>query len=226
MQLFRSVFPANYVVRVSADNNVSSDLELAPPAVDSDNLALAKASRGEEEGIGDGGSGSAGHALEKGGALALEKGDDRERSIYDGPYEVANADLALEELIGMGGFGEVYRARWRSALVAVKKISYTPVASVDPSHLSPYADPKLRSLVESLRQEANLFWMCAHRNIVRLRGVCLQPPNLCLVMEFASGGSLTKSYTLILLYICSIIILGCIIQYILTYVRVQYCSFL
>ena len=34
--------------------------------------------------------------------------------------------------------------------------------------------------------------MCAHRNIVRLRGVCLQPPNLCLVMEFASGGSLTR----------------------------------
>lgn len=194
------VFPANYVVRVSADagNNQSSDLELAAPANDSDNSASAPAKASGKESSASH-SHSHSRTLEKVNAdsdaadVEVEAGArERERSIYEGPYEVSYADLELEELIGMGGFGEVYRARWRSSLAAVKKISYTPVAAVDPNHLTPEADPKLRSLVESLRQEANLFWMCAHRNIVRLRGVCLQPPNLCLVMEFASGGSLNR----------------------------------
>lgn len=32
-----------------------------------------------------------------------------------------------------------------------------------------------------------------HRNIVRLKGVCLKPPHLCIVQEFASGGAMSKA---------------------------------
>lgn len=32
-----------------------------------------------------------------------------------------------------------------------------------------------------------------HRNIVELKGCCLTPPNLCLVQEFAAGGSMTRA---------------------------------
>ena len=42
-------------------------------------------------------------------------------------------------------------------------------------------------------QEAKLFWLLKHENIViALKGVCLVEPNLCLVMEYARGGSLSR----------------------------------
>ncbi|XP_030412768.1 mitogen-activated protein kinase kinase kinase 21 isoform X3 [Gopherus evgoodei] len=46
---------------------------------------------------------------------------------------------------------------------------------------------------ESVRQEAKLFSMLKHPNIIELHGVCLREPNLCLVMEFARGGSLNRA---------------------------------
>lgn len=41
-------------------------------------------------------------------------------------------------------------------------------------------------------QEAKLFCTLNHPNIVSLRGVCIQPPKFCLVMEYAIGGSLNR----------------------------------
>uniref|UniRef100_A0A8D2LRW2 Mitogen-activated protein kinase kinase kinase 10 n=1 Tax=Varanus komodoensis TaxID=61221 RepID=A0A8D2LRW2_VARKO len=40
--------------------------------------------------------------------------------------------------------------------------------------------------------EARLFAMLRHPNIIALRAVCLVPPNLCLVMEYARGGALSR----------------------------------
>lgn len=34
--------------------------------------------------------------------------------------------------------------------------------------------------------------MLKHPNIIALRGVCLKEPTLCLIMEFARGGSLNR----------------------------------
>lgn len=46
--------------------------------------------------------------------------------------------------------------------------------------------------LENVRQEAKLFWLLKHENIVQLEGVCLKMPNMCLVMEYARGGSLNR----------------------------------
>uniref|UniRef100_A0A6M2DSG4 mitogen-activated protein kinase kinase kinase n=1 Tax=Xenopsylla cheopis TaxID=163159 RepID=A0A6M2DSG4_XENCH len=95
------------------------------------------------------------------------------------PQEIDFNELQLQEVIGVGGFGKVYRGFWNNQEVAVK------AARQD-------ADEDISMTIDSVRQEAKLFWLLKHENIVSLRGVCLQVPNLCLVMEYARGGSLNR----------------------------------
>ncbi|XP_020669020.3 mitogen-activated protein kinase kinase kinase 11 [Pogona vitticeps] len=97
----------------------------------------------------------------------------------EGPPEADFRDLRLEEVIGVGGFGKVYRGSWRGQLVAVK------AARQDP-------DEDIGTTAERVRQEARLFAMLRHPNIITLKAVCLQEPNLCLVMEYAAGGPLSR----------------------------------
>ncbi|KAM9777976.1 mitogen-activated protein kinase kinase kinase 9 [Neosynchiropus ocellatus] len=95
-------------------------------------------------------------------------------------HHIDFSELTLEEIIGVGGFGKVYRALWHGAEVAVK------AARRDP-------DEDAAQTLESVRQEAKLFAMLTHPNIMALLGVCLQEPNLCLVMEYARGGPLNRA---------------------------------
>ncbi|XP_058015899.1 mitogen-activated protein kinase kinase kinase 11 [Ahaetulla prasina] len=95
------------------------------------------------------------------------------------PPEADFRDLTLEEVIGVGGFGKVYRGSWKGQLVAVK------AARQDP-------DEDISTTAERVRQEARLFAMLKHPNIIALKAVCLQGPNLCLVMEYAAGGPLSR----------------------------------
>lgn len=95
------------------------------------------------------------------------------------PVEIDFKELDLEEVIGVGGFGKVYRGFWHDQEVAVKAARQNPDEDID-------------STLENVRQEAKLFWLLNNENIVSLIGVCLQKPNLCLVMEYARGGSLNK----------------------------------
>uniref|UniRef100_A0A3Q3D8F1 Mitogen-activated protein kinase kinase kinase n=1 Tax=Hippocampus comes TaxID=109280 RepID=A0A3Q3D8F1_HIPCM len=100
--------------------------------------------------------------------------------VSECPLEVDFSELLLEEVIGAGGFGKVYKGIWQGEEVAVK------AARQDP-------DEDISVTAESVRQEARLFWMLRHPNIIALRGVCLREPNLCLVMEYARGGALNRS---------------------------------
>lgn len=100
--------------------------------------------------------------------------------VGDCPLEIDFTELLLEEVIGAGGFGKVYKGVWRREEVAVK------AARQDP-------DEDISATAESVRQEARLFWMLRHPNIISLRGVCLREPNLCLVMEYARGGALNRA---------------------------------
>ncbi|XP_014615638.1 PREDICTED: mitogen-activated protein kinase kinase kinase 11-like isoform X2 [Polistes canadensis] len=106
---------------------------------------------------------------------------DRVSSVIDKvqPIEIDFEELQLEEVIGVGGFGKVYRGFWQKHEVAVK------AARQDP-------DEEPSVILENVRQEAKLFWLLKHENIVQLEGVCLKMPNMCLVMEYARGGSLNR----------------------------------
>ncbi|KAF4111728.1 hypothetical protein G5714_008759 [Onychostoma macrolepis] len=96
------------------------------------------------------------------------------------PETVDFSDLSLEEVIGVGGFGKVYRGTWKGELVAVK------AARQDP-------DEDISVTAQNVQNEARLFAMLRHPNIIALKGVCLQEPNLCLIMEYASGGALSRA---------------------------------
>ncbi|XP_011333896.1 mitogen-activated protein kinase kinase kinase 11 isoform X2 [Ooceraea biroi] len=106
---------------------------------------------------------------------------DRVSSVIDKvqPVEIDFEELQLEEVIGVGGFGKVYRGFWKKREVAVKAARQD--AGEEPS-----------VTLENVRQEAKLFWLLKHENIVQLEGVCIKMPNMCLVMEYARGGSLNR----------------------------------
>jgi mitogen-activated protein kinase kinase kinase 9 len=93
------------------------------------------------------------------------------------------SELKLEEVIGIGGFGKVYRGFWNQKEVAIKAARHDQ-------------DDDMNVILANVRQEAKLFWLLNHANIVKIFGVCLESPNLCLVMEYASGGSLNRALTL------------------------------
>lgn len=102
--------------------------------------------------------------------------------VPSSPVHIPFSELVLEEIIGVGGFGKVYRGTWKDQEVAVK------AARQDP-------DEDITATAASVKQEAKLFSMLQHPNIIKLEGVCLDEPNLCLVMEYARGGTLNRALT-------------------------------
>jgi tRNA A-37 threonylcarbamoyl transferase component Bud32 len=95
------------------------------------------------------------------------------------PFEIDFNELDIREVIGVGGFGKVYHGIWQGQDVAIKAARHE-------------TDELLSSAVENIRQEAKLFWLLDHCNVISLKGVCLHEPNVCLVMEYAHGGSLNR----------------------------------
>ena len=45
---------------------------------------------------------------------------------------------------------------------------------------------------DRILQEGRLFWLLKHENIILLHGICLEEPNMCLIMEYARGGPLNR----------------------------------
>lgn len=105
--------------------------------------------------------------------------DNGQRSSLSEPLEIDFQEIDLIDVIGVGAFGKVYRAVWREEEVAVK------VARTE--NYQDYTE-----IVEDVKKEAKLFSIFRHRNIVGLFGVCLKEPNLCLVLEYARGGALSR----------------------------------
>lgn len=103
---------------------------------------------------------------------------ERHSACFEIPYEELEF---LGEQIGRGGYGTVYRSKWRGTVVAVKKMKVE----------QPVPHDKYSEFL-SIRysDECQAMASLRHPNIVMFLGACTKPPNLCIVLEFCSRGSL------------------------------------
>ena len=106
----------------------------------------------------------------------------RHRTSLDGydRLEAVSVDLGMGEIevgeaIGTGTFGRVYRGTWRGALVAVKKFSMEGLTEDAAMEFE-----KEVSIMKALRAP----------NILQFLGSTFNPPDICIVMEYMSRGSL------------------------------------
>ncbi|XP_037082114.1 mitogen-activated protein kinase kinase kinase 7-like [Pollicipes pollicipes] len=85
--------------------------------------------------------------------------------------EIDINEIQLKEGVGKGSFGVVKKGIWRGRQVAVKKVE---------------TEFEKKAFLIELRQLQRV----SHSNIVELLGACTKPEYVCLVMEYAEGGSL------------------------------------
>ncbi|XP_057678562.1 mitogen-activated protein kinase kinase kinase 7 isoform X2 [Corythoichthys intestinalis] len=102
-------------------------------------------------------------------SVSLPSGDMLETSPGYPFEEINYEDIEVEEVVGRGAFGVVCRANWKGKDVAIKTIE---------------SESERTAFFVELRQLSRV----NHPNIVKLYGSCSNP--VCLVMEYAEGGSL------------------------------------
>lgn len=93
------------------------------------------------------------------------------------PLEIKSSEIEMKEVVGIGGFGKVFRAIYRGEDVAVKVAKSTTFDSL--------------KAVQDVIAEAEKFAHLAHVNVCALVGVVLVK-DVCLVMEYAPGGALSE----------------------------------
>lgn len=96
----------------------------------------------------------------------LHKADDRPGSGADGGWEIPFEAIGQLQFVGSGAQGAVFVGQLRDERVAVKKV--TSLAETDIRHL----------------RRLN------HPNIVAFKGVCVQEPCFCIIMEYCPYGQL------------------------------------
>eukprot|EP01103_Thecamoeba_quadrilineata_P000868 TRINITY_DN10760_c0_g1_i1.p1 TRINITY_DN10760_c0_g1~~TRINITY_DN10760_c0_g1_i1.p1 ORF type:complete len:726 (-),score=131.55 TRINITY_DN10760_c0_g1_i1:175-2352(-) len=92
-------------------------------------------------------------------------------------WEIPYDQLNIGQQLGEGHFGVVYKAKWRGISVAVKELKVANIA-------------KDEDAIKEFRKEIGIMGKLRHPNVVLFIGGCTQPPHLCMVTEFLSGGSL------------------------------------
>jgi len=93
--------------------------------------------------------------------------------------EISFKEVKLEDVIGGGGFGQVWAAKWQGTPVAVKVLTGTAQAETVP-----------KAVLEEFIAEINIISGMRHPNICLFMGACLTPPNRAIVTELCENGSL------------------------------------
>lgn len=103
--------------------------------------------------------------------MATSNYDKLENQNFTPEINYDDIEILGDKAVGEGSFGVVFRGRWKNKLVAVKNITH---------------DDEKKAFVVEVRQLSRV----NHPNIVTLYGACTKGPKMCLVMEYAEGGSL------------------------------------
>ncbi|GJQ14531.1 hypothetical protein GpartN1_g6322.t1 [Galdieria partita] len=91
-------------------------------------------------------------------------------------FEIDPTELEWGPLIGQGGFGQVYKARFRGTTVAVKTISAMALVN--------------QNAIKEFQSEVAVLCTLRHPNVILFMGACTRPPHLFIVTEFMSKGTL------------------------------------
>uniref|UniRef100_A0A6P4ANK8 non-specific serine/threonine protein kinase n=1 Tax=Ziziphus jujuba TaxID=326968 RepID=A0A6P4ANK8_ZIZJJ len=90
-------------------------------------------------------------------------------------WEIDSSLLKFENKLGSGSYGDVYKGSYCSQEVAVKVLKPERVTA---------------EMLGEFSQEVYIMRKIRHKNVVQFLGACTQHPNLCIVTEFMSRGSL------------------------------------
>ncbi|KAK7269254.1 hypothetical protein RIF29_21974 [Crotalaria pallida] len=94
-----------------------------------------------------------------------------------GECEIPWEDLVIGERIGLGSYGEVYRADWNGTEVAVKKFLDQDFSG---------------AALSEFKSEVRIMRRLRHPNVVLFMGAVTRPPNLSIISEFIPRGSLNR----------------------------------
>ncbi|KAL0709381.1 hypothetical protein Bca4012_016359 [Brassica carinata] len=92
-------------------------------------------------------------------------------------WEILWEDLQIGERIGIGSYGEVYRAEWNGTEVAVKKFLDQDFSG---------------DALTQFRSEIEIMLRLRHPNVVLFMGAVTRPPNFSILTEFLPRGSLYR----------------------------------
>lgn len=106
-----------------------------------------------------------------------ESGSDSVKIPSDGSddWEIDIRLLKFENKVASGSFGDLYKGTYCSQEVAIKVLK--------PENLN-------MDMVKEFSQEVFIMRKIRHKNVVQFIGACTRPPNLCIVTEFMTRGSI------------------------------------
>lgn len=107
--------------------------------------------------------------------MSLYAGDPNANKMFKANYEINYTDLILDRKISEGGYGIVYRGRWKYTTVAIKEIKREIIE---------------QDKLEEFKNECSVMEVIRHPNVVLFLGACTKQPNLCIILEYCSRGSL------------------------------------
>ncbi|KAK9112583.1 hypothetical protein Scep_020102 [Stephania cephalantha] len=110
------------------------------------------------------------------GQNVMEANPDHLKIPADGAdvWEIDPRLLRFETKVASGSYGDLYKGTYCSQEVAIKVLKPERVNA---------------DMQQEFAQEVYIMRKVRHRNVVQFIGACTRPPNLCIVTEFMSGGS-------------------------------------